>query len=69
MSNVKINPHNAGDDKKKSTGVDILQTEPVRIYSKLERCPACKKAFLDYDGCLNLACPACGYTRTGGGYT
>jgi hypothetical protein len=26
-----------------------------------ERCPKCQQAQLDYDGQLNLACPACGF--------
>lgn len=28
-------------------------------------CPACNKAYLDYDGLLNLSCPNCGYTLAG----
>jgi predicted amidophosphoribosyltransferase len=31
-------------------------------------CPACGAARLDYNGLLNLACPACGYSL-GGGFT
>jgi uncharacterized protein (DUF983 family) len=30
-----------------------------------DRCPACGQAHLDYDGLLNLACPACGYALGG----
>lgn len=29
-------------------------------------CPACGKAYLDYDGLLNLTCSECGYTLSGG---
>ncbi|HSO27617.1 MAG TPA: hypothetical protein VLS48_06075 [Anaerolineales bacterium] len=28
-------------------------------------CPRCRAARMDYDGLLNLACPACGYARGG----
>jgi hypothetical protein len=28
-------------------------------------CPVCEQANLDYDGLLNLVCPACGYTAGG----
>jgi len=28
-------------------------------------CPACQKGRLDYDGLLNLACAACGYSLSG----
>lgn len=30
-----------------------------------DRCPACGMGQLDYDGMLNLACGACGYTLAG----
>lgn len=30
-----------------------------------DRCPACGQASLDYDGLLNLTCPACGYALGG----
>ena len=28
-------------------------------------CPRCKKAQMDYDGCLVLHCPACNYREAG----
>jgi Zn finger protein HypA/HybF involved in hydrogenase expression len=33
-----------------------------------DMCPKCHQDWLDYDGLLNLACPACGYA-VGGGFT
>lgn len=30
-----------------------------------DRCPACDQASMDYDGLLNLVCPACGYALGG----
>jgi hypothetical protein len=30
-----------------------------------DQCPKCQQARLDYDGQLNLACPACGYAAGG----
>ncbi len=30
-----------------------------------ESCPHCKVGRLDYDGCLNLVCPRCGYLTLG----
>ena len=30
-------------------------------------CPACQAGRLDYDGLLNLACPACGHIASGSG--
>jgi hypothetical protein len=32
-------------------------------------CPACQQARLDFDGCLNLVCPVCGFFAGGGGFT
>lgn len=32
-------------------------------------CPKCHKGILDYDGMLNLTCPSCGMTETGGCFT
>ncbi|MEW6567474.1 MAG: hypothetical protein AB1449_04775 [Chloroflexota bacterium] len=28
-------------------------------------CPVCRRGTLEYDGCLNLVCPVCGYISTG----
>ncbi|MFN2198939.1 MAG: hypothetical protein ACK2UW_22665 [Anaerolineales bacterium] len=30
-----------------------------------DRCPVCGRANMDYDGLLNLICPACGYVLGG----
>ena len=32
-------------------------------------CPICHQDQMEYDGCLNLTCPDCGFTQSGGGYT
>lgn len=34
-----------------------------------QKCPECGKGKLDYDGLLQLCCPVCGYTASGGGFT
>jgi len=46
------------------------QPTPMRPRSTSELraedvCPACQKGRLDYDGLLNLACAACGYSLSG----
>jgi len=32
-------------------------------------CPRCEAGILDFDGLLNLSCPACGYSAEGGCHT
>jgi hypothetical protein len=34
-----------------------------------EICPQCHTGKPVIDGCLNLSCPVCGFTQTGGGFT
>jgi uncharacterized protein (DUF983 family) len=34
-----------------------------------QKCPQCGKGKLDYNGLLNLVCPACGYAAVSGGFT
>jgi uncharacterized protein (DUF983 family) len=38
---------------------------PERVLHPGDLCPKCHAGKLDYDGLLNLACPACGYTIGG----
>jgi hypothetical protein len=47
----------------------INQPDPLISTSSQQVCPACHNNNLEIDGCLNLTCPACGYTQTGGGFT
>jgi hypothetical protein len=41
------------------------QPTPASRLRAGDLCPACRGAHLDYDGLLNLACPACGYALGG----
>jgi hypothetical protein len=34
-----------------------------------DTCPRCRKARLDYDSLIQLACPRCGYVADPGGFT
>ncbi|HTP08204.1 MAG TPA: hypothetical protein VMP08_08145, partial [Anaerolineae bacterium] len=34
-----------------------------------QKCPQCRQGKLDYDGLLNLVCPACGHTAFAGSFT
>jgi hypothetical protein len=44
---------------------EIIQTTaPLR---KGETCPACGEGILDYNGLLQLECPACGFVSSEGG--
>jgi uncharacterized protein (DUF983 family) len=40
--------------------------QAVRLRSG-DRCPACTKGRLDYNGLLELACPDCGFIVSGAG--
>ena len=49
--------------------VDEGQPEPGAMLKPLrsgDLCPHCGAGRLDYDGLLNLACPICGYSLSGG---
>ena len=39
---------------------------PRTLFLAGEICPFCSQGRLDYDGMLNLICPACGKMETGG---
>ncbi len=39
---------------------------PRALFLAGEICPFCGQGRLDYDGMLNLICPACGKMETGG---
>jgi hypothetical protein len=48
----------------------LLLMEPAQLAEIHELhsgdlCPRCRAATLDYDGLLNLACPACGFALSG----
>lgn len=43
-----------------------VENQPIKTLRSGDLCPKCKHALLDYDGLLNLACPACGFAETGG---
>jgi len=44
----------------------VGENRPGKALRSGDPCPQCKQAQLDYDGLLNLACPSCGFTETGG---
>lgn len=52
--------------------IELPQTQPPFDVCLINRslrsgdlCPQCGQARLDYDGMLNLACPACGFALAG----
>lgn len=54
-------------DSNKAAGAQELPRRRLRSLSPKLRglCPACHKGRLELDGCLNLACPACGNLVSG----
>jgi hypothetical protein len=42
-----------------------VNNEPGEAMKAGDLCPNCHTGQLDYDGCLNLACPVCGYAIGG----
>lgn len=64
-----IKPGVEEDQSNSSSAVDRkpIAKGPVR---RGERCPQCLVGILDYNGMLDLECPACGYYEgIGGGCT
>jgi hypothetical protein len=47
----------------------VDQVNPDSNIGTARLCPHCHVGHLAFDGCLNLTCPVCGYTDTGGGFT
>jgi len=41
----------------------------TRCLRQGDRCPRCKKAKLEYNGLIQLACPRCGFMADPGGFT
>jgi rubredoxin len=56
-------------DTQKPQFTDERQYDQVNFHSSEQLCPVCQEGRLDFDGCLNLICPVCGFTQTGGGFT
>lgn len=61
--------------KEKSAASPFILAEEAARFTRVvheirsgDRCPHCAQANLDYDGMLNLSCPACGYA-VGGCFT
>lgn len=44
-------------------------SRPCRVPRPGQKCPFCGKGKLDYDGLLQLCCPACGNVASTGGFT
>ncbi|NOZ00203.1 MAG: hypothetical protein GXP40_13540 [Chloroflexi bacterium] len=59
------------DEKQKAVYIWEQEPEPaVQSSEPLKRdalCPQCGEGHLDYDGLLDLVCPKCGFTASGGG--
>gem|GEM_PF-1282588 len=55
-------------DGKKNLNLSIAGHSCGGAPHRGQLCPQCGQGRLDYDGLLNLVCPACGYT-SGGGFT
>ncbi|NWG34002.1 MAG: hypothetical protein HXY42_06135 [Chloroflexi bacterium] len=47
----------------------VSSSKPCRAPRPGQKCPECGEGRLDYDGLLQLVCPACGYLASGGGFT
>jgi uncharacterized protein (DUF983 family) len=65
MTSDAVGPITPVDES--STAVDKVNLERNSDTKRL--CPNCQAGRLAFDGCLNLTCPVCGYTDTGGGFT
>jgi uncharacterized Zn finger protein (UPF0148 family) len=56
------------DDQSDPNGTDNWLNKGSRLQTQ-QACPVCQVGRLVFDGCLNLTCPTCGFTQTGGGFT
>jgi uncharacterized protein (DUF983 family) len=65
MTNKAVDPITPVDDNPKVAD----QVNPGGDAGKGRLCPNCHTGYLAFDGCLNLTCPVCGFTDTGGGFT
>ena len=59
-------------DEKSILTVELEELPTTRIHDRPrpgDMCLVCGVDFLDYDGLLNLSCPSCGATASGGCFT
>ncbi len=54
---------------KASIGKTRSAVKPCRAPKYQGKCPRCGRGRLDYNGLLELYCPACGYVAPGGGFS
>ena len=55
--------------KKTSKPRTARKSNACRAPGPGQKCLECGKGILDYDGLLQLCCPVCGFTASGGGFT
>ncbi|MBN2256639.1 MAG: hypothetical protein JW704_02295 [Anaerolineaceae bacterium] len=54
---------------KEQSGKQIARPDASDPVKSEQICPHCQRGHLEYDGCLNLTCPECGFIQSGGGFT